>query len=448
MNKVSLSIFVYIFFIFTYYTKAQEWKSTKKQKGDTTIQTSVYINKSGEPIEDATKTNKIIYRYHGTSLFDWSRYDLAGKPSEDERGIHKKITSWKYYKFYDKNNHQIKKVTDNYYYEWSDAEFRVFEYDDYGNLIKLSYYKYGFDYETFETDTSVIIPAGEASMNYVSEYLWDYKKTAGKVYQSPGINLGKNGYTLDSEIIDIPIDSISKIYYLNEILSSKMVLVEGGNFQMGCTYKKGESILNDCEKNENPRHTVSISDFYISKQEVSLAEWMTVMGSNPIHINCLDCSVSNISWNDIQSFLEKLNLKTGNKYRLPTEAEWEYAARGGNKSKQYLCIGTNNPENIPWVNIDQNVIFTDTLTLLKANEIGLYNMGGMLSEWCNDWYKTKAYKRKKEKNPQGQKKGSLKVVRGNSIADEPFECRPSFRKGISPTTSDKTIGFRLVLDKK
>lgn len=214
----------------------------------------------------------------------------------------------------------------------------------------------------------------------------------------------------------------------------KMVRVEGGTFQMGS---------NDGSSDEKPVHSVSVSTFYIGKYEVTQAEWRSVMGKNPSSFTCSNCAVEEVSWNDIQEFLRKLNAKTDKNYRLPTEAEWEYAAKGGNQSKGYTYSGSNDLKSVAWYD-DNTDSKTHPVGGKKANELGVHDMSGNVSEWCSDWYDENYYKNSPVQNPQGAQSGSYRVLRGGSWNDYGQDCRSSYRSADTPGNRSSTLGFRLV----
>jgi formylglycine-generating enzyme required for sulfatase activity len=182
--------------------------------------------------------------------------------------------------------------------------------------------------------------------------------------------------------------------YAQTIPDIEMVFVKGGTFTMGCTAEQGD----DCFDNEEPAHKVTLSDFYIGKYEVTQAQWKAVTGNNPSKFNgCDNCPVEGVSWNDIQEFIKKLNAKTGLNYRLPTEAEWEYAARGGAQSRGYKYSGSNSVDEVAWY-YGNSGNETHPAGTKKANELGIYDMSGNVYEWCNDWYG--AYNSEAQTNPK------------------------------------------------
>lgn len=194
-------------------------------------------------------------------------------------------------------------------------------------------------------------------------------------------------------------------------LEKNMVRVQGGSFKMGCTPEQGK----DCDGDEIPVHEVTLSSYHIGKFEVTQEEWKAVMGSNPSHFkDCPKCPVERVSWYDIQIFLQKLNKKTGKDYRLPTEAEWEFAARGGNESKGNKYSGANhNMGSVGWYSANSEDK-TQEVGTKRPNELGLYDMSGNVYEWCSDWYSTAYYANSPTKNPKGPSTGESKVFRGGA----------------------------------
>jgi formylglycine-generating enzyme required for sulfatase activity len=224
-------------------------------------------------------------------------------------------------------------------------------------------------------------------------------------------------------------------------LDIEVIPVKGGTYTMGCTKSQGD----DCDSDEKPNHKVTVYDFYIGKYEVTQRQWEHIMGENPSgHKDCPDCPVENVSWNDVQEYIKKLNAKTGKKYRLPTEAEWEYAAKGGRKMTATKYSGSNNLEDVAWY--DDNSSYYATHVGTKApNELGIYDMSGNVWEWCSDWYGKTYYKHSPKKDPKGPKKGSRRVYRGGSWYYFAAYCRVANRNCSSPTFSDYNFGFRLVI---
>jgi hypothetical protein len=215
-----------------------------------------------------------------------------------------------------------------------------------------------------------------------------------------------------------------------------MVFVEGGTFTMGCS-----KYQSDCDGDENP-HKVTVDDFYIGKYEVTQKQWQDVMGTNPsIYKNCDICPVENVNWNDVQEFIQKLNSKTGNNYRLPTEAEWEYAARGGKQSKGYKYSGSNDVDFVAWY-VSNSGEKPHPIGQKSSNELGLFDMSGNVWEWCSDLYGY--YSSGERKNPNKNDKGpQRRVYRGGSWYSSPKHCRVSNRNSEPHNFSESNIGFRL-----
>jgi formylglycine-generating enzyme required for sulfatase activity len=219
----------------------------------------------------------------------------------------------------------------------------------------------------------------------------------------------------------------------------EMVFVEGGTFTMGCTAEQGS----DCDDDESPTHRVTIRSFQIGKYEVTQSQWTAVMGSNPSsNSGCDNCPVENVSWNGVKEFIVKLNAKTGRNYRLPTEAEWEYAARGGNKSKGYKYAGSDAVGDVGWYD-DNSGDKTHAVGQKQANELGLYDMSGNVMEWCSDWYGSNSSVA--QTNPKGPNSGTIRVSRGGSYPFWASCCRVSNRDRSEPDSKNANYGFRLVL---
>ena len=226
-------------------------------------------------------------------------------------------------------------------------------------------------------------------------------------------------------------------YVLNGI-EIKMVKVEGGTFTMGAS-----GIDTEAEDYEYPAHTVTLSDYYICTTEVTQQLWRAVMGNNPSHFTGdLLCPVERVKWTDCQTFINKLNQMTGQNFRLPTEAEWEFAARGGNKSLGYKYAGGNDINEVAWYYSNAGYK-THPVAQKLPNELGLYDMSGNVREWCNDWFKS--YSAENQINPQGPSSGNSRVHRGGSYKDPETGCRVAKRTFDTPSTLFEYIGLRLAL---
>jgi formylglycine-generating enzyme required for sulfatase activity len=237
---------------------------------------------------------------------------------------------------------------------------------------------------------------------------------------------------------------------LDILFLDDMVFVEGGSFSMGCS---GEHWINGgyCDDNACPAHTVEVDDFYISKHEITVLQWYKVIGKIPPYVRGLkndfwNCPVVKVSYHDCLDFIEKLNKKTGKEYRLPTEAEWEFAARGGKYSKGYVYSGSNRLDSVGWYE-NNTVGYGKKVGLLKPNELGIYDMSGGVAEWCLDNYDDYYYRFSPVDNPickQGI--NDLMVVRGGSWSgDSILFCTVFGRQSRPAQVRDFDLGFRLVL---
>ena len=225
-------------------------------------------------------------------------------------------------------------------------------------------------------------------------------------------------------------------------ITFKMLPVEGGTFTMGATAEQGS----DAHDNEKPTHSVTLSSYYMGETEVTQALWQAVMGSNPSYYKGNNLPVETVSWDDCQQFVTKLNQLlagqlNGRRFALPTEAQWEYAARGGNKSRGYKYSGSNRIKDVAWYTETTNDNGTKPVGTKQANELGLYDMSGNVWEWCSDWYGS--YGSGAQTNPTGSTSGSLRVFRGGSWSSFARRCRVSIRFDDSPVYRYSYLGLRL-----
>lgn len=226
-------------------------------------------------------------------------------------------------------------------------------------------------------------------------------------------------------------NSRSKKTIINNIIKN-MVLVTGGSFSMGGTSEQG----GEAENNEKPVHSVTISSFYINKYEVTVEEWNAVMGIDTKNHRDDKKPISNVSWNDCQDFINTLNQLTGKRFRLPTEAEWEYAARGGRKTNNYKYPGSDDPSCVARTGDLGNV------GSYRSNELGLYDMAGNVWEWCQDIYGP--YDSFQKANPRGALSGKARVIRGGGFNSPNSDFRVSSRWWADPDTHRRNVlGFRL-----
>ncbi|WP_337779478.1 formylglycine-generating enzyme family protein [Prevotellamassilia timonensis] len=218
---------------------------------------------------------------------------------------------------------------------------------------------------------------------------------------------------------------------LNKLINN-MVYVSGGTFIMG----------GDESSDQTPTHSVTLSSYYICKYEVTQALWRAVMGSNPSKFKGDNLPVEQVSWNDCQTFINRLNNYTGRNFRLPTEAEWEFAARGGNYSRHYKYSGSNHIGDVAWYT-DNSGNRTHPVGTKQANELGLYDMSGNVWEWCSDWYGS--YSSYSQSNPTGATSGFGRVERGGNWCGLARYCCSSHRSYYTPGNSFDDLGLRLVL---
>lgn len=213
-------------------------------------------------------------------------------------------------------------------------------------------------------------------------------------------------------------------------VSFEMVRVEGGTFRMGATYEQ----KGDAESDEMPVHSVTLSSYYIGKTEVTQALWQAVMGSNPSYFKGADLPVENVSWDDCQEFIQKLNRLTGRNFRLPTEAEWEFACRGGNNSRGYKYSGSNKLDSVGWYEGNSGNQ-THPVGTKAPNELGIYDMSGNVWEWCSDWYA----------DYTSDSETDRRVDRGGSWYGTARGCRSSIRDNVDQWCYSDNLGLRLAL---
>ena len=241
----------------------------------------------------------------------------------------------------------------------------------------------------------------------------------------------------------------NKTFKVNGV-SFDMIAVEGGSFSMGATSEQ----VADANNNEYPAHPVTLSSFYIGKTEVTQALWEAVMGINPSYHKGEKLPVEQVSWDDCQTFISKLNQLTGQTFSLPTEAQWEFAARGGNLSQGYKFSGSNTLSEVGWYSDNDEGVEGDDdpyfggphpVGTKQANELGIYDMSGNVSEWCSDIFSDTYYSKSEYWNPTGPSEGDARVVRDGSYWNFAEYCRVSRRSGGTPSNSTSILGLRLCL---
>lgn len=241
-------------------------------------------------------------------------------------------------------------------------------------------------------------------------------------------------YTYEEGQDDADDNAVVKEYTVGGV-TFKMIRVEAGTFQMGST--SGDS-------DEQPVHSVTISkDYYIGETEVTQELWTAVMGTNPSNFTSdSQLPVEKVSWNDCQTFITKLNSLTGATFRLPTEAEWEFAARGGNKSQGYTYSGSNTIDNVAWY-LGNSSNKTHVVKTKLPNELGIYDMSGNVWELCQDWYS--CYSSAAVIDPTGDSSGSSRVNRGGTWLSGATNCRSTNRTSNTPTGTSNLLGLRLAM---
>jgi formylglycine-generating enzyme len=225
-------------------------------------------------------------------------------------------------------------------------------------------------------------------------------------------------------------------YAASQDLNPEMVLVQGGKFKMG-------SFIGGTD--EQPVHEVLVNDYFIGKYEVTQHQWRLIMDqdTNKCYFEgCDSCPVERVSWYNVQDFIRKLNSKTKLNYRLPTEAEWEYAARGGNMSKGFKYSGSNVDIVVAWKVGNSNTM-THPVGRKKPNELGVYDMSGNVFEWCSDWYSPSWYQVSRKTNPSGPSEGGYRVIRGGSWFYDHAGLRVTDRESANPSFRYGYVGFRL-----
>ena len=221
-------------------------------------------------------------------------------------------------------------------------------------------------------------------------------------------------------------------------LNLKMKHIQGGTFLMGSPESEADRRDNELQ------HLVTLSDFYIGVYEVTQAQWVAIMGNNPSEFEGDTLPVEMVSWDEAVKFCYRLSDLTGKTYRLPTEAEWEYAARGGKHSKGYKYAGSNNIDDVAWY-WNNNRYGTHPVGQKQANELGLYDMSGNVWEWCNDWHDKNYYQNSPANNPTGPTTGTNRVLRGGSWRYLAQPCRVAYRSSYTPGLRSDSRGFRLAL---
>ena len=288
--------------------------------------------------------------------------------------------------------------------------------------------------------------AGDAeNTNYSSPV--DLRKTVtAAVKKMEGINTGNNNGNGNSYYGNA---APGQNYTENAFgINMKMVYVQGGSYNMGCTGEQGS----DCDNDEQTVRYVTVSDFYIGQFEITQAQWQAVMGTSVYQQQSKaggsstygtgnDYPMYYVSWEEAKEFCRRLSQQTGKTYRLPTEAEWEYAARGGKKTQNTKYAGGYSLDYVGWYTSNSGGK-THAVGTKNANELGIYDMSGNVWEWCEDWYGD--YRSYDTDNPTGASSGSDRVLRGGSCFNDAANCRVSSRRHDCPGDRYGNLGFRVV----
>jgi len=250
----------------------------------------------------------------------------------------------------------------------------------------------------------------------------------GEVYPTDVAFCPKHGVKLTAADGESP--------WLTDVITGlEFVWVEGGCFPMGD---------DQGEERERPAHRVCVSSFWMGRFEVTQGQWQRVMGENPSNFKGLERPVENVSWGDANDFLAQLGQQAGRNYRLPTEAEWEFAARGGNKSQGFPYAGADSLDEVGWY--AENSGGAEIPVGRRApNELGLFDMSGNVWEWCADWYDQAYYRWSPQDDPVGPDQGSYRVRRGGSWSSFPERARSTDRGWYDPASRYKNLGFRVAL---
>ena len=261
------------------------------------------------------------------------------------------------------------------------------------------------------------------------------------VNQDGRIDIGDVADVIDATIQPAAWDGVQEVNVGDDVYSFRMIPIKPGTFTMGSpNTEMGRGT------NEGPQHEVTITkEYWIAETQVTQDLWQLVMGNNPSANRSLYTKhpVENVSWNDCQEFIANLNEITGKKFRLPTEAEWEFAARGGTLSKGYKFAGSNNQKEVAWYVSNSNGT-TQPVAQLRPNELGIFDMSGNVAEWVNDWYGR--YPSAPVTDPIGPASGSFRVYRNGGYSDKAANVRCGFRYMQSVTYKQPFIGLRLALD--
>lgn len=324
-------------------------------------------------------------------------------------------------------------VQNEVYKEGSEANIYVPSSASTLNINVRSIYSWGTSVWGYKSWVSVSTNQGSGNSNFTL----NIEENPLSEVRSETVRVHCDGRSISINIHQEAQGGANKTFNVNGV-SFKMIMVQGGTFQMGATSEQvGEW------SQALPIHNVTLSSYSIGETEVTQALWKAVMGKNPSKYTGNEYRpVECVSWNDCQDFIQKLNTLTGKNFRLPTEAEWEYAARGGNKSASYIYSGSNDFDKVAWFS-ENSEDTTHPVKNKQANELGIYDMSGNVNEVVYDWYNS--YSSSSQTNPTGPSSGTHRTERGGCFTWHSSSFGVSYRQSIDPTKGFRNVGFRLAL---
>ena len=280
----------------------------------------------------------------------------------------------------------------------------------------------------------IVVPAGKWKDGFKVD-IYDSNNTHQKT-----LTKSSTASFSTTQAIIMPVQGLDMIFNVKGV-TFNMIYVEGGTFMMGAMESDKQA-----HANEKPAHKVTLTyDYYIGQTEVTQALWQAVMGNNPSTMIGDNLPVNNVLWEDADAFAKRLSLLTGCSFHLPTEAEWEFAARGGNKSQGYLYAGSNNIQEVAWYGSNSGNT-TQPVGTKQPNELGIYDMSGNVIEWCSDWLGP--YSAEAQVNPIGPATGAYHVYCGGCWYLPANVCRCTHRRQTTAGYGEAAVGLRVALREK
>ncbi|MCR9098986.1 MAG: formylglycine-generating enzyme family protein [bacterium] len=309
-------------------------------------------------------------------------------------------------------------------------------------IVRLQVRAAPYGQRSVTNELNVILAVQQYNMSSISARIKSIDK-AGALNAATGLNESQEDVQAPAIAQKHVASAVGSPNAIQE-LERNMIRIPQGTFMMGCN----EAQSFDCQRNEGPVHQVEISSFRLSCYEVTQAQWAAIMGTDLNFRGSPRHPVVEVSWEKVQEFIDKLNKMTGNRYRLPTEAEWEYAARGGgtldvsSNSSNHRFSGSNNINEVAWY-IEDSEGGTHPVGTKSPNALGLYDMTGNVWEWCSDWYSNDFYTNSPKRDPQGPADGAYRVIRGGSWDLPADDCQVFNRSYNRPNYRSDNLGFRL-----